>query len=85
MKMTYEKPFVAVESYALSQAISACATRIGLLNSACVYKDPDAPAEMRALAINDWFTSGNCINVMVNGQSNDGICFHTNANAAFKS
>lgn len=85
MRMKYEKPMVAVECYEFSQAISACSTRIGLLNSACVYKDADAPAEMRALAINDWFTSGNCLNVMVSGETNDGICFHTNANAAFKS
>ena len=85
MKLKYERPMAAVERYELSQAISACSTKIGLLNSACVYKDADAPAEMRALAINDWFTSGNCINVMTSGQSSDGICFHTNANAAFKS
>lgn len=83
--MKYEKPLVAVERYALSQTISACATKIQLLNSACVYTDPQAPMEMKALAVNGWFTSGNCNSIMMNGQSSTGICYHTNANAAFNS
>ncbi len=85
MRAKYEKPWVAVERYELSQTISACATKISLLNSACVYNDPDAPYEMRALAVNSWFTSGNCTYVMSGGQSSTGICYHTNANAAFSS
>lgn len=85
MKLKYERPMAVVERYELSLAISACSTRIGLLNSACVYKDSDAPAEMRALAINNWFTAGHCVNVPSINQTSDGICFHTNANAAFKS
>lgn len=85
MKSRYEKPIVAVERYELSMAISGCSTKIGLLNSACVYNDPDAPTEMRSLAILQWFTSGKCTNVVQGGQSSDGICYHTNANAAFQS
>lgn len=85
MKLRYEKPAIAVEHYELSMAISGCATKIGLVNSACVYNDPDAPSEMRSLAVLQWFTSDNCINVSQGGQSSDGICYHTNANATFPS
>lgn len=85
MRIPYQKPFVTVERYELSQSIAACSVRIGLLNSACVYNDPDAPADMKALAISGWFTAGNCATTASGGQSADGICFHTSANAAFKS
>lgn len=85
MKKSYEKPSVAVEHYRLSMAISGCITKIGLMNSACVYNDPDAPTEMRGLAVGQWFTNGNCTNVSKGGQSSDGICYHTNANATFPS
>lgn len=85
MKMTYQKPAVAVERYALSQSIAACSLRIGLVNSACVYNDADAPPDMKALAINGWFTAGNCSTTASGGQSADGTCFHTSSNAAFKS
>lgn len=85
MKMTYQKPAVAVEHYALSQSIAACMVKIGLLDSACVYNDEHAPADMKALAVTGWFTAGNCATTASGGQSADGICFHTSANAAFKS
>lgn len=85
MKNKYEKPTLVVERYALSQSIAACSVRIGLLNSACVYNDADAPADMKALAVTGWFTAGNCTTTASGGQSADGICFHTSGNAAFKS
>ena len=72
MIIAYEKPMVAVERYELSQTITACITKI------------DAPREMKSLAVGKWFTS-QCDNFMRGGQSSDGICYHTNANAAFKS
>ena len=75
---------VAVERYDLSQTITACITKIGLLDSACVLSDIDAPREMKSLAVGKWFTSS-CDNVMRGGQSSDGICYHTNANSAFNS
>lgn len=84
MKIAYEKPMVAVERYELSQTITACITKIGLMDSACVLTDIDAPREMKSLAVGKWFTS-QCDNFMRGGQSSDGICYHTNANAAFKS
>lgn len=85
MKKEYERPSVAVEHFRLSTAISGCITKIGFLDSACVYNDPDAPTEMRGLAVGMWFTAGHCLNVMQGGQSKDGICYHTNANATFSS
>lgn len=85
MKLRYEKPAIAVERYELSMAISGCSTKIGFLDSACVYNDPDAPVEMRSLAVAQWFTNGKCDNVVKGGQSSDGICYHTNANATFPS
>ena len=75
---------VAVERYELSQTITACITKIGLMDSACVLTDIDAPREMKSLAVGQWFT-GACKSYMRGGQSSDGICYHTNANAAFKS
>ncbi|MBQ7345515.1 MAG: hypothetical protein IJW45_05575 [Oscillospiraceae bacterium] len=84
MKIAYEKPMVAVERYELSQTISACITKIGLMDSACVLVDPDAPREMKSLAVGQWFT-GACKNYMSGGQSSDGVCYHTNANATFNS
>lgn len=85
MKVKYEKPWVAVERYELSQTISACATKIAFLDSACVYNDPDAPDDMKAMAVKNWFTSGACYYALSTGQSYTGICYHTNANAAFSS
>lgn len=85
MRIPYIKPTVAVERYELSQSIAGCSVRIGLINSACVYNDPDAPGDMKALAVNGWFTAGNCVTTASGGQSADGTCFHTSANAAFRS
>lgn len=85
MKLKYEKPLAAVDLYQFTQAISACITKIGLLNSQCVYSDIDAPVEMRSLALNNWFTEGNCIVTANNGKTSDGTCYHTNSNATFAS
>lgn len=84
MKIIYEKPMVAVERYDLSQTISSCITKIGLMDSECVLSDIDAPNEMKSLAVGKWFTP-QCESFMRGGQSSDGICYHTNANAAFSS
>ncbi len=55
MKKQYEKPTLAVEYYQLTQAIAACVTKIGFLNSDCVKKDPDATNKMKDLAYSDYF------------------------------
>ena len=84
MKKQYEKPTLAVEYYQLTQAIAACVTKIGFLDSACVKQDPDATNQMKNLAWQGYFVSG-CDQVPTDMDQNDSICYHTNANAAFNS
>lgn len=85
MKMKYEKPLVAVEHYELTQTIAACAAKVGFLNSACVLDDPTATNEMKGLAQIGWFVEGYCDLFTVGGSTEDGLCYHTNANTAFNS
>lgn len=86
MKKQYEKPTLAVEYYQLTQAIAACVTKIGFLDSACVKKDPDATYHMRDLAYDGYFVSvPGCEQVPTDMDQDDSICYHTNANAAFNS
>lgn len=84
MKKQYEKPTLAVEYYQLTQAIAACVTKIGFLDSDCVKKDPDATHHMKDLAYAGYFVSG-CDQVPTDMDQNDSICYHTNASAAFNS
>ena len=86
MKKTYEKPSVAIEYYELSQAIAACETKIGLLDSQCVLADPDATAGAKTLAQNwGYFSAGACQLDAAGMENGDGICYHTSANAMFSS
>ena len=85
MKKKYMAPAIAIERYELTQSIAGCSTKIGFLNSACVEKDPDATPEMKDLAGFGFFTDSKCDLSAVGMDSNDGICYHTNANAAFSS
>lgn len=84
MKKQYEKPTLAVEYYQLTQAIAACVTKIGFLDSACVKQDPDATNQMKNLAWEGYFMAG-CDQVPTDMDQNDSICYHTNASAAFNS
>lgn len=84
MKKQYEKPTLAVEYYQLTQAIAACVTKIGFLDSACVKQDPDATNQMKNLAWEGYFMTG-CDQVPTDMDQNDSICYHTNASAAFNS
>lgn len=84
MKKQYEKPTLAVEYYQLTQAIAACVTKIGFLDSACVKQDPDATNQMKNLAWEGYFMTG-CDQVPTDMDQNDSICYHTNARAAFNS
>ena len=84
MKKQYEKPTLAVEYYQLTQAIAACVTKIGFLDSACVKQDPDATNQMKNLAWGGYFVSG-CDQSATGMDQNDSICYHTNASAAFTS
>lgn len=86
MKKKYSTPVVAVEYYQLTQAIAACATKIGFSSSDCVKNDPDATNKMKDLAWSGFFTdSDNCYNYPEGMDEFDSICYHTNANAAFNS
>jgi hypothetical protein len=86
MKKTYQKPMVAVEFYKLSQSIASCSIKINLLNNQCVVNDPDTPVEMRSLAYAypEYFSS-DCYTHYHNIQSDDPMCYHTQANATFTS
>ena len=83
MKKPYEKPVLAVEYYQLTQAIAACATKIGFLDSACVLRDADSTPMMKGLAWEKYFVT--CEEQITGMDERDKICYHTNANAAFTS
>lgn len=88
MKLKYEKPMIAVESYELTQMIASCSTKIGFLNSECVKKDPDATNQMKDLAWSGFFLQdpeNGCADFPTGMDGFDSICYHTNANAAFNS
>lgn len=85
MKKKYVAPTIVVEHYEVTQSIAACATKIGLNNSACVINDPDSTNQMKDLAHVGWFNSGACGESAVGMDGSDKICYHTNASAAFTS
>lgn len=88
LKKKYEKPLVAVEHYELSQAIAGCLIKIGPNGSnTCIRTDRDTPAAMRSAANDGWFADSTClpISIAYPGQTFDGICYHTQASAAFPS
>lgn len=80
----YEKPLIAVENYVLSQAIASCEIKIGFVNSTCVLNDVDAPDGCKSLAGIGYFTEV-CEFQPEITDPNDGICYHTSANAMFQS
>lgn len=85
MKKAYVTPVVTIEHYELTQAIAACATKIGFLDSNCVKNDPDATRQMKDLAWSGFFTEGKCNISSIGMDTGDKICYHTNASAAFSS
>ena len=75
-----------MEEYRLTQTIAACILKIGYLNSDCVKNDPDATNHMKDLAWGNYFTlQGECKEYADGMSENDGLCYHTNMNAAFNS
>ncbi|MBE6791735.1 MAG: hypothetical protein IKB08_04660 [Clostridia bacterium] len=84
MKLKYVTPVIAVEAYALSQTIAACATRISFTDSKCVISDPDSTEQMKDLAFGGVFSDG-CSMPAYGMDGTDKICYHTNANATFTS
>lgn len=86
MKLKYEKPQAAVERYELSQSIAGCITKIGPSGSnSCVRTDPDTPPQMRQMANAGWFADYTCNEIAKEGDTFNGICFHTQNAATFQS
>lgn len=91
MKKKYQKPIVCVEHYSLTQSIASC-TGIkiranGIPGRADVLADPDATNTMKNLARIGGFLEGGagCVNNLSSYVDKDGVCYHTNINAAFNS
>lgn len=86
MKKAYQTPEMAVELFELTQSIASCETKIGLLDSGCVIGDENSTNQMKDFAYAGWFlSSGKCTDHAEDMDGFDGICYHTNANAAFSS
>lgn len=85
MKKTYQKPHMAVELFALTQSIASCNIKIGSTDSDCVIADSSSTGPMKDFAYSGWFLSGSCTESAEGMEDTDGICYHTNANAAFSS
>ena len=85
MKRQYIVPGITIERYAVTQSIAACNIKIGFLDSDCIIRDPDSTTEMKDYASDGWFASGNCMEEVYAGTDYDGICYHTNTQAAFNS
>lgn len=85
MKKPYERPLVAVEQYSLTQTVSSCVNiKINSTNAQCVIMDPDSTNMMRNLAHRGGFLGTSCV-IDMSGFKYDGVCYHTNINAAFTS
>lgn len=85
MKKKYEAPKISIEYFKLTQSIATCSKKIGFLDSECVKKDADSTDQMKDLAWSGFFNTGHC-GVSAEGmEDQDGICYHTNLNAAFNS
>lgn len=84
MKLKYEKPLIAVERYALSQAIASCPTQVGFGDNVCIAKDDDVPPLMQEMASVGLFGQGRC-EVEATGIEDDydGVCYHTNVGLLF--
>lgn len=96
MKKQYQKPVFAVEEFALTQQISACAyLKIGFNTSACVTDNKDQSdklvpgyGELYGLAKIGYFWAPAPNGCEINGSfatESDLLCYHTLANMAFTS
>ena len=85
MKKVYTTPTVVIERYELTQTIASCATKIGFVSSECVLKDKDSTDTMESMALYGWFTNGACDYAVSGTDGEDGLCYHTSANASFNS
>lgn len=94
MKLSYQKPMVAVEHFSLSQSIAGCTIKIGFGSNACVQGDSDTPPEMMSIAVRNplYFAEGcteggqlDVINNDIPGVPKTKLCYHTQTNATFTS
>lgn len=94
MKRRYEKPMMAVEHYALTQTIAACSgIKITSSDSNRMPTQADILADPHVTsAMQNWIRRGGFLGldlgcrVSIIGQTDsDGVCYHTNINAAFNS
>lgn len=80
MKLKYEKPLIAVEHYALSQAIATCTVKVGLNDDQCLAKDSDVPTELQDLAAEGFFGQDRCSFPSLGDEDDfNGVCYHTSA------
>lgn len=84
MKLTYQKPMMKLEAYAVAQAVPSCSIQISFTDSMCVINDPDSSTIMKDLAWSGFFGNG-CQMSAAGMEEDDSICYHTNANATFTS
>ena len=86
-KLKYEKPLIAVEQYALSQAIASCPTQIGYNDYVCIATDDDVPPEMQSLAAVGAFGIGRCNDdwASMGLDEYEGVCYHKSVNFMFNS
>lgn len=92
MKKRYEKPALCVERYALTQTIAAC-SGIKIMDDPAlpgpqdVLNDPNATNAMKTAARRGGFLTATdgCRIELMGTTGSDGICYHTNINAAFSS
>jgi hypothetical protein len=87
--MHYEKPAMVIERYALTQSIAACVLKVGFSSGLCVLRDADTQklfGMLNLAADNHFIPNGEgCINYPSEMEGENGICYHTLANAAFTS
>lgn len=94
MKKKYVKPTFAVEYYALTQTIAACAgikiassTPGSMPSQSDIVKDPDVTNAMLNAILRGGFLGPDlgCRVPMIGATDTDGVCYHININAAFNS
>lgn len=85
MRRNYMTPLITVEAYDITQSIPGCETKINFVDEECVKKDGDATPEMKALAASLLMFGPGCVKQAQAMDYGDGICYHTNAQAAFTS
>ena len=94
VRKNYEKPLLSIEYYALTQSIASCSgikiassTPGQMPSPQDIIADPDATNAMLAAIRRGGFLGPDlgCRITMTGRTDTDGVCYHTNINAAFNS